>query len=317
VLVGRTDPLLEALRRLPPGGVAGGLVLLQLVALGGLARTGHWGSSAGHAALGAVLVSVQVVLVYLVGIVVAGRLFGLWAGLVFVAGPVLLLRYWTIGGNPSLDFGPVFHEQFLRAALGFEAAGAVAAGCLLLASGFLALAPTSRDLAAAVGAGAAAAGAAIAHPLAWPAVGAPVLARALARRPRAAAACLATVAVGLGVLALARYVPGMHPGWHTMGWSLDHFREWSWSRRLLEYLPLAGLVGLAIRNPPAAGFFGWLLLTVIVFPLGRPLELLPLLLAMVPGLPAYAFLTASLVLLVPRRRPAVAISRAPRAEASR
>jgi hypothetical protein len=291
------------LRALPPFWVAAGLVALQLVALAGLARTGHWRAGAAHAILGTALVCAEVVLIYAVGLVVAGRLFGLWAGLVWVVAPVLLLRYWVTGGNPPTDFTPVYHDQFLKAAFGFEAAWAVVAGALLLASALLALWPARQDLAFGGAAGAAAAGAALAHPLAWPALGAPVLALALARRPRAALLCTGVVLASLGVLAAARGVPGVHPGWHTIGASLDHFREFSWSRRVLEYLPLAGLVGLAIRKPAAAGFFGWLLVTVILFPLGRPLELLPLLYALVPALPAYAFLTASIALLVPQRGP--------------
>ena len=63
-------------------------------------------------------------------------------------------------------------------------------------------------------------------------------------------------------------------------------------------------VGLAIRHRPAAAFFGWLLLTVILFTLGRELTLTPLMLALVPGYATYALLTASVVLLVPSRRPA-------------
>ena len=305
------EGLAARLRALAPAGAAAGLVVRQLLVLAGLARTGHWGAGAGHALVGAALACVEVVLIYAVGLVVAGRLFALWAGLVWVVAPVLLLRYWVTGGNPPTDFTPVYHDQFLRAAFGFEAAWAVVAGALLLASALLALVPTRHDLALAAAAGAAAAGAALAHPLAWPALGAPVLALALARRPRAALLCAGVVLAGLGVLAATRGVPGIHPGWHTMGASLDHFREWSWSRRVLEYLPLAGLVGLAIRRPPAAGFFGWLLVTVIVFPLGRPLELLPLLFALVPGLPAYAFLTASIALLVPQRRAAPATAPSP------
>ena len=107
-------------------------------------------------------------------------------------------------------------------------------------------------------------------------------------------------------LALFRHVPGIHPGWHTIGFNLDRFREFSWSRRVLEYLPLAGLVGLAIRHRPGFAFFGWLLLTVILFPLGRELPLEQLMVTLVPGYAVYALLTASIVLLVPKRRPATA-----------
>ena len=97
-------------------------------------------------------------------------------------------------------------------------------------------------LGAGAGAGAAAGAAALAHPRVWPALAAPVLALAVARRPRRRSLC------GRGrwsrwarALALFRDVPGIHPGWHTIGQNIDQFREFSWSRRVLEYLPLAGL----------------------------------------------------------------------------
>ena len=49
-------------------------------------------------------------------------------------------------------------------------------------------------------------------------------------------------------------------------------REFSWSRRLLEYLPLAGVVGLARRSGAAAAFFGEIgLVALVILPLSRPL----------------------------------------------
>ena len=54
-------------------------------------------------------------------------------------------------------------------------------------------------------------------------------------------------------------------------------------------LPLAGFVaGLALRHGPAAAFFGWLLLTTILFTLGRELTLVELMVALVPGYTTYA-----------------------------
>src|SRR5262249_39384253 len=158
-----------------------------------LARTGHWGAGASHAVAGAALVCAEVVLIYAVGLAVAGRLFGLWAGVVWVVAPVLLLRYWVTGGNPPTDFTPIYHDQFLKAAFGFRAAWSVGGAALRRASALFALAPTRHALAFAAGSGAAAAGAALAHPLVWPALGAPVLALALARRPRAALLCAGVV----------------------------------------------------------------------------------------------------------------------------
>src|SRR4029079_1193553 len=101
-------------------------------------------------------------------------------------------------------------------------------------------------------------------------------------------------------LALFRDLPHVAFGWHQMGQSLDSVREFSWSRRVLEYLPLAGFVGLARRPARAAGFFGILLLALVILPLSRPLGLTGYLLAMVPGAPVYWLLTACIPFLVPR-----------------
>ena len=103
--------------------------------------------------------------------------------------------------------------------------------------------------------------------------------------------------LGRGALALFRHVPGIHPGWHRIGLNLDQFREYSWSRRVLEYLPLAGFVGLGLRHRPAAAFFGWLLADrdpVHVRPRADTCSQLTL--ALVPGYATYALLTASIVL---------------------
>ena len=300
------ERLIALLRSLSPPLVGAALAVGQLIVIAALARNGDWTYSSSDAAAGAVLLSAEAVLVYGVALAFGGRVFALWAGMLWVAAPALMLRYWVTGGNPSVDFGVVYHERFLPAAFGFEARSAVAAGCLLLASGWLALGPRRQTLATGAAAGAAAGGAALVHPLVWPALAAPVLALAVARRPRAAVACALVALAALGALALFRHVPGVHPGYHTLGGSLDQFREFAWSRRLLEYLPLAGLIGVARRSLPATAFLGWLFVSVILATLGRPLSLLELLFALVPGLPVYVLLTASIVFLVPRARAATA-----------
>jgi len=296
--------------------VLAGLVVLQLVVLAGLAHGQGWSFGTGDAALGVLLVTAELVLVCAVGCVIGGRSVGLVAGLVWILAPALLTQYFIAGGSPLTDFGAVFRQEVLPYAFGVSAPEAVVAGCLLLASAWLSLAPAARSLAGDLGAGAAsgaaAGGAALFHPLLWPAVLAPALALVFARRGRAAlAAGAVALLLGVAALALFRYVPGIHPGWHRMGLNLDQFREYSWSRRVLEYLPLAGFVGLALRHRPAAAFFGWLLLTTILFTLGRELTLVELMVALVPGYATYALLTASIVLLVPSRRPATAASPAP------
>jgi hypothetical protein len=300
------ERLAALLRGLSPLVAAGGLVAAQLVVIAALARSSDWTFSTRDAAAGAALLSAELILLYGVALSIGGRVFALGAGALWVVAPVLLLRYWVVGGSPSTDFGVVYREQFLPAAYGLDRRAAVAAACLLLASGWLALGLRSRTVLAGAAAGAAVGAAALVHPLVWPALAAPVLALAVARRPRAAVACAAAALAALGALALFRHVPGIHPGYHTIGTSLDQLREFAWSRRVLEYLPLAGLIGVARRSPPAAAFLGWLFLAVIIAPLGRPLSLLELLFALVPALPVYALLTACIVFLVPKPRPATA-----------
>jgi hypothetical protein len=300
------EGLLAFVHRSPLTAVLGGLVVLQLITVGVLAQTGDWSYSFGDALTGALLVTVELVLLYSLGYVLGGPLLAVAAGVVWIVLPPLVLRYWVVGGNPPTNYETPYHEQFLPIAFGFEAPGAATAGCLLLLSGWLVFAPLARRTLTGAGAGAAAGAAAgvaaLVHPRVWPALAAPILGLAVARRPRACLACAATAILGLAALAVFRHVPGIHPGWHTTGVSLDLFREYGWSRRLAEYLPLAGLIGLAIRFPAAAAFFGWLLVALIVFPLGRPLSLLPLLVALVPSVPVYVLLTACISLLVPQGR---------------
>jgi hypothetical protein len=181
-------------------------------------------------------------------------------------------------------------------------AGLVAA-CLLLGSALLLVVRTRLPVwsTAALG-GAAAAAAALVFPHAWLVVAAPVAAMLVRRDARAVGATLVTAVVGLIALAVFREVPHVAFGWHQMGQSLDSVREFSWSRRLLEYLPLAGVVGLARRSGPAAAFFAVVLVAAVILPLSRPLNLTEYLLVIVPGIPTYWLLTASIPFLVPRPR---------------
>jgi hypothetical protein len=238
---------------------------------------------------------------------VAGRAAALFAGLVFVAGPVILARryFQSGGGTPPIDYRLVYRHDVLPTEFGLVHRSALVAACLLLGSAWLVLARTRLPVwtTAALGGGAAAA-AAIVFPHAWPAVAAPVAAALVMRDVRAVVATLATAALAVAALALFRHVPHVAFGWEQSGRSLDSVREFTWSRRLLEYLPLAGVVGLARRSGPAAAFFAVVLVTTVILPLSRPLDLTAYLLVIVPGMPVYWFLTASIPFLVPRPRPA-------------
>ncbi len=304
----------RALEAVPPAVVAVVLVALQLVAAAGLGHGQGWPTSNGDRVLAAVLLAAQVVLVYAVVLLVAGRIGALVAGLVLVAGPVVLAeRYFQSGGGtPPIDYRTVYRHDVLPTAFGLTHRSGLIAACLLLSSAWLVLARTRLPLwtTAALG-GAAAAAAALVYPRAWLALAAPVAATLVARRLTATAAALVPVAVGLVALAVFRNVPHVAFGWHQMGQSLDSVREFSWSRRLLEYLPLAGIVGLARRSGPAAAFFGVVLVALVILPLSRPLGLAGYLLAFVPGVPVYWLLTACIPYLVPRPRTRVAPENGP------
>lgn len=290
----------------PPPVAAAALVVLQLAVAAALGHGQGWRHSTGGAALAACLLTVEVVLLYAVAHRIGGRVGALFAGLPFVLAPVVLAKRYFVIGGPNLDYRTVYRHDVLPTSYGLTGREELVAACLLLASAWFALAPPRiPPWIAAAASGATAGGAALTFPHAWLAVFAPVLAVAASRKPLPIAAAAATAGAGLLALALFRYVPHVPFGWHRMGLSLGGVREYSWSRRVLEYLPLAGLAGLARRSPRAAIFAGTLLVALVILPLARPLDLTGYLLAMVPGLPCYWLLAASIPFLVPHPRPSV------------
>lgn len=87
--------------------------------------------------------------------------------------------------------------------------------------------------------------------------------------------------------------------WSALNLSMSRIREVGWSVRVVEYLPLAGVVGLALRRSRAALPLAAILIAAVVWPLGRDRGLLRDAIVVVPGLPVYAVLVGCLVLLVP------------------
>jgi len=295
----------RAVEAAPPLVVVPALVALQLVAAASLGHGQGWPRSTGTVVLAACLLAVEVALVYAVMHLVAGRASALFAGLLFVGGPAILAeRYFQSGGGtPPTDYRIVYRHDVLPTEFGLTHRAGLVAACLLLGSAWLVLVRTRLPVwsTSAVG-GVAAAAAVLVFPHVWLAVTAPVAATLVRRDARAVAATLGTAALGIVALAVFRDVPHVAFGWHQMGQSLDSVREFSWSRRLLEYLPLAGIVGLARRSGPAAAFFAVVLVTAVILPLSRPLGLTGYLLVIVPGMPTYWLLTASIPFLVPRPR---------------
>jgi hypothetical protein len=282
------------------------LILLQLAVAFGLGHGQGWPHSTGSAALAAFLLALQIALVYAVVDLFAGFGAALAAGLLLAVVPVVLEKRYFIFGGGGIDYKVVYRHDVLPSEFGLAARAQLVASCLLLASAWLSLARTRLPLwwTAALGGGAAAAAALVA-PHTWLALAAPPLAALIARRPASAAAAGLAAGAGLLALALFRDVPHVPFGWHSMGLTLGGIREFTWSRRLIEYLPLAGLIGLARRSAPAAGFFGVLLLALVILPLARTHDVTAYFLSIVPGLPTYMILTASIGFLWPRARAGV------------
>ena len=267
--------------------------------------------------LGALLVTAELVLVCAVGCVIGGRLVGLsWPALVWILAPVVLTRYFIAGGSPLTDFGTVFRRRCCRTRSASRRPRRSRPGCLLLASAWLSLAPAARSLLG----DSARERRRVRRPAprrcstrsCGPRCSHRRSRCSFARRGRAALARPRRAAAGARRRSRSSATcPESIPAGTGSGRNLDQFREYSWSRRVLEYLPLAGFVGLAIRHRPAAAFFGWLLLTAIRLPVRPRADARPADAAFVPGYATYALLTASIVLLVPSRRPATAASPEP------
>ena len=87
--------------------------------------------------------------------------------------------------------------------------------------------------------------------------------------------------------------------WGQLGLSLSRIREVGWSVRVVEYLPLAGLIAIAVRKPRALAPFVAAFVAATVWPLAHDRGMTKNAIAAVPGLPLYAVLAGCVVLLVP------------------
>jgi hypothetical protein len=123
---------------------------------------------------------------------------------------------------------------------------------------------------------------------------------AAVRRPDARGWALALVAA-LAAAALIRLdTATLSFSWSELGTTFSRIREVGWSKRVVEYLPLAGLAGLALRRRLALVPVLVAFLAAVVVPLGRDRgTLLRDAIVVVPGLPLYAVLVGCLTLLVP------------------
>jgi len=276
-----------------------------------------------------VLGPIATLAVYDIGARVAGRLAGLWCAAVLVAAPFAAIPYFVdnyhdrwvdqvlpqgLGLTQQADF-PSIVAILVSAALTVRALKAAAYREALLAGTFAGVALALKPANALY-------------------LGGPALAFLLARRWSHAA--IFAVALGPALLALtiwkakgldqvplftqeelrlaagaAEPVVGSLTSWFDRTVNLDfdvwkenmsNLREFSWSARVLQWLPLAGALAVARRSLPAAGLLlGWLLGYVVVKGAAdvATVESGSYWRLIMPALPAFVLLSAAVPLLVP------------------
>jgi hypothetical protein len=120
----------------------------------------------------------------------------------------------------------------------------------------------------------------------------------------------APVGAGAGVVAAAVAVAVWGVG--PLGAVQGALHENGWSVTFIEWLPVAGVIGLARKDPwLAVGTAGWLVLFVLRAA-HRPFDGAAFWVALAPAVPAAALLLAAIALLVPRRSPAPRVAPDPR-----
>jgi len=267
--------------------------------------------------------------VYDIGTRLAGRLAGLWCAAAFVVAPFAAIPYFVQRYHDS------WVDQFLPQALGLTQQADFPSVVAVLVSAALTLraleAGAHRE---AILAGTFAGVALALKPANALFLGGPALAFLLARRY--AHAGLFAVALGPALLALTiwkakglgevplfaqgelRFAAGagdpvvgsvttwfdrtVHLNFDTWKENMSNLREFTWSARVIQFLPLAGMLAVARRSVPAAGLLtGWLLGYVVVKGAAdvATVESGSYWRLIMPALPAFAILVAAVPLLVP------------------
>ena len=247
-----------------------------------------------------------------VGRRIAGRTFAALAAATWLLGPVLVVPLFVPG------YRDTYVNNVLPTLYGLAVDPAYLAMVLSLAAGLFALRAVSAsaepDSAAAGGrpaafvAGLLAAAAIACLPVSAGIAAGVLLALAAARRWRDIAAAIAGLAIGLAPTLIWRHraldtaaLTAGHPSWGTFQGSMANIREFFWSNRMLQWLPVAGAIGMfRLLRPAAALAGGWIAVAAVIgvatpmsFDGGR------FFIDLVPAWPAYALLVAAIPALVP------------------
>ncbi len=230
------------------------------------------------------------------GTAVGGRAIGLLSALLLVALPAVGVLY------ALASYRDTYVDRVLPEAVGIAAGGRFPAAALSLVAGALAVRGLVADgRRAALLAGLVAGIAALVHPSGVLVLVGIALAYAVAWRPREGALLALTAAPGV-VLAAVLYGLGLDVSWDAFTGNMTGLREYLWSNRLLQWLPLAGAIGAARGSLPVACLLaGWFGAFAFVFGASPQLgfESGSYLIAFVPALPAYALLVGCIPMLVP------------------
>ena len=276
-----------------------------------------------------VLAPIATLAVYDIGARLAGRLAGVWCAAAFAVAPFVAIPYFV------QRYHDRWVDQFLPQALGLtQQADFPSVVAVLVAAALTVRALQAGAYREAVLAGTFAGVALALKPANALFLVGPTLAFLIARRWRQAGLFAASLAPALLALTLWKYrglgeVPLFADGTTKLAAGLDDpavasvtswvdrtvrldfdtwrenmsgLREFTWSARVLQFLPLAGAIAVARRSLPASGLLlGWLLGYVVVKGAAdvATVESGSYWRLIMPALPAFVLLSASIPLLVP------------------
>jgi len=244
-----------------------------------------------------VLLPGAVLAVLRLGEAVAGRAIGLLSALTLV----LLPPFGVLYALPK--YRDTYVDRVLPDAVGIAAGGRFPAAALSVVAAALALRALDgeRERVAAAASGLAAGTAALVHPAGGLVLVGIMLAYAVVWRPVEAGFGAAAAAPLLAVAAATHGI-ALDVSHDAFTGSMNGLREYLWSNRLLQWLPLAGAIGAARGSLPLAfllgGWFGAFALAYGPSP-QISVEDGSFLVAFVPALPAFCLLVACVPLLVP------------------
>ena len=234
-----------------------------------------------------------IVCAYRVAAHVGGVALGSWTLLVWVAAP------WVVQAITLGSYGTTVPDRVLPLGLGLTAEPGYASGVALLTAVALLAAPRRR---AAAAAGVAAGIGILLVPEALVFLLPVALALLVAWRRQDLAAFLVAAAPAVLVVSIWRQPAFGELSLDALQTNFGGLREYFFSQRLIQWLPVAGAIAVARRSVPLAvllgGWFGLWVATAATRA-GTGLENGELVRVFLPALPAYVLLAAALPLLVP------------------